>query len=119
MAVHCEEYQSLLQLLRERCRNRPCRLIGIDGAMQTGKSPLAERLAADLSGQAIHCDDHHPPTGYPYVAELDIEAMRVILSAPGPSPVIIDAICLLGVLDRLACTADCLVYVFPQDLCAI
>lgn len=118
MAIHCEDYEALLRSLREQCAGISSRLIGIDGVMQTGKTPLADTLAADLGGRAVHCDDHHPGTGSPYVERLDVEAVRTaILNTNGP--VIIDAICLLDVLDRLERVADCLVYVFPQDPCAI
>jgi len=120
MAVHCEGYDVLFQSLKECCADRPCRLIGIDGAMGTGKSPLADQLAIGLAGRVIHFDDHHPGTGSPYVEKLDVPAvLKAISNIPESEPILIDAICCLDVLDRLGYTADCLVYVFPQDPCAI
>ncbi len=92
------------------------RVIGIDGAMCLGKTPLANQLAADLRRPVFHLDDYHSHDGSPYVQKVDLVRLSVDIDRAIRSSgyVILEGICLLDVLHSLDGPSHILVFMVPE-----
>jgi uridine kinase len=87
-------------------------VIGVEGFTGSGKSHLADDLAARLSATAVHLDSFLPaPAGgsQPYVERLDLPALAAALQAD--PVVVVEGICLRDALDRIGGALDFAVYV--------
>jgi len=87
-------------------------VIGVEGFSGSGKTRLADDLAARLSATALHLDRFLPaPAGgpQPYVERLDLPALAAALTT---DPVaIVEGICLRDALERIGIALDFAVYV--------
>jgi hypothetical protein len=107
----------LAEAIRGRIAGHHRALIGVDGAYGSGKSTVAEKIAADLGGIAFEIDRYTQQNGQPYQQQLryaDIQSDLGTLCAQD-KPLILDGACLLHVLNQIGVTADVLVYVKRLD----
>jgi hypothetical protein len=95
-------------------RQRRHRVIGVDGHLGAGKTLVANRLAAHLGIPCVHLDDYLTTGREAFVANLDYERLRQTL-AQHDAAVIVEGVCLLAALSRIACAPDYLVFVDPES----
>jgi len=109
-------YAKLLNDLRELTSMAAPGVIGIDGAMQQGKTPLAEQLASDLRLPVLHLDSYHSGDGPPYVKKLDVDRLRADLQRGmlPASDLILEGICLLDVLRIVQTRWKALIFFIPE-----
>jgi len=107
----------LAEAVRTRVGGSRRRLIAIDGTYGSGKTTLAEALAASLGAATVKLDRYVQKNGRPYREQLryeeiqrDVEAARM-----AATPVIVEGVCLLHVLEQVKLKADVLVYVKKLD----
>lgn len=118
-----QDYDSLLSRLRALIEERSPKLIGIEGYMGTGKSPLARCLAAEMNASVVETDCFsfdllYPerassiPRAEPYIdcLDLDVLAAKLADALASPSLVIIEGICLGDVLARIGRQVDLTIY---------
>jgi hypothetical protein len=87
------------------------RVIGVEGFSGSGKSRLADDLAARLSATAVHLDRFLPPPAggpQPYVERLDLPALAAALTSD--PVVIVEGICLRDTLERIGVALHFVVY---------
>jgi ABC-type antimicrobial peptide transport system ATPase subunit len=93
--------QELLDLLRK------CRLIGIHGAMGSGKSSLAKDLISLIGGTHIEVDNHlsTPRMGRTYLQQVKFVDLKSRIQESIP-PIFLDCFIVLDVLERINIQAD-------------
>ena len=102
------EVASISDLMRA-LENRGASIIGVDGYLGAGKTTVATRLSEQTGYACVHLDDYLDPKKAGFVENLDLSALDKTLR--GKRPLIIEGLCLLGVLDRFQINVDFLVYV--------
>jgi hypothetical protein len=100
------DYRDLLQDLRRRGP----RIIGIDGGLGAGKTTLAERLSGELLCPCVHLDAFLTPGQASFLPSIQYGRLAAALAGV-TGTVVIEGICLLAVLERLALDADYLIFV--------
>lgn len=83
-------------------------LIAIDGYHAAGKSTIAREVAARLRVPCLHLDDFLVRNQGAFLECLRYEQLSLALCQ---RPVIVEGVCMLAVLRRLAVTADLFVYI--------
>jgi hypothetical protein len=124
MSEEFRDYEALLARLRVLIRDQSPRIIGVEGVMQAGKTPLAGRLAADLGVAVVGLDEasyknRNPerleslPDGLPYRELIDLDALAGDLSGAldGRPLAVVEGICLRDVLGAVGRKPDMIVYV--------
>jgi len=86
----------------------PDALVAIDGFQGAGKSALATEIAATLGMRCVHLDDFLLSGRAGFVEFLKYPELS---NALANRPVLVEGVCLLEVLERLALRPDMLVYV--------
>lgn len=100
---------SLLQSLRS---NQP-RIIGIDGALGSGKTTLAQHLSEELQCQSLHLDAYLQKGQGSFICSIRYDELQDAIALK-KRPFILEGLCLLAILERLSLRPDFLVYVDPQ-----
>lgn len=85
-------------------------IIGIDGIDGTGKTPFARRLAELLGGTAVEVDQFVEKQQGKYVPFVQVDRLSETVACAA-RPVLIDAVCLLAVCERIAVQPDLLIYI--------
>jgi len=88
-----------------------CNLIGIHGAVCSGKSSLAKEIIHRIGrGTHIEIDDFlSDDRGRPYLEQIKLNELdKLIIEAP--SPIFLDCVIVLDVLQRLNKSADLILY---------
>lgn len=91
-------------------------VIAIDGYHGIGKSTIAREVAARLHLPCVHLDDFLVRNQGAFLECLRYEQLSLALCQ---RPVMVEGVCLLAALKRLAITADVLVYVRAAELVRI
>lgn len=102
--------EELVDEVSPRLRKGDVRFIGIDGKDGSGKSYLARLLSDKATLALISLDNYVEKKKGEYVAHLDFSAIKERLESLS-SPVIIEGVCLLDVLERLGVELDIHIYV--------
>lgn len=115
-----EEFRDATKLaesLRSKIDPSAGALIGVDGAYGSGKSTLAEGVARQLGAIHVKVDQYTENNGKPYLQQLRYDDLRRALdeARAQKKPVIVDGVCLLGVLEQLGMSPNALVYVMKMD----
>ncbi len=118
-----DDYDSLLSRLRVLIEERSPKLIGIEGYMGSGKTPLSCRLGSDLNAGVVEIDcslfemlypdgSHSQPKDTPYINRLDLDdlANKLAVAQASRSIVIVEGICLSDVLVRIDQRAALTIY---------
>lgn len=89
-------------------------LIGVDGFMEAGKTPFANRLASRLSGTPLSLDSYSTPeASLPkrYLARQRVNDFQSALRRASAAPfVVVEGVCLLEVLDAIGAQLDTHIY---------
>jgi hypothetical protein len=101
----------LVKQIRKRIRSTNRFVIGIDGFMSSGKSPLSATLADKLNATHIELDNFFTPPIENYVNDLPIGDIATTLKQHNRDSIVIEGLCLLDVLDRISLQVDVLVYI--------
>lgn len=88
-------------------------LLAIDGFYGAGKSTLARGLVTQLGVPSIHLDDYLIRNRGGFVDFLRYSELSIALRQ---RPVLVEGVCMLGVLERLGIMPDVLVYVQDPEL---
>jgi hypothetical protein len=102
--------QNDLHDLLQDLRRRGPRIIGIDGELGAGKTTLAERLSGELLCPCVHLDSFLIPGQASFLPSIQYGRLAAALAGV-TGTVIIEGICLLAVLERLALPADYLIFI--------
>jgi hypothetical protein len=94
--------------IAEQIRPFDTSLIAIDGKPGVGKTTFAAHLSALLTIRAVHLDDYLRRNRIGFTDFLRYEDLRRSLRG---RPVIVEGVCMLDVLDRLALRPDSFIYV--------
>ncbi|QEX23355.1 hypothetical protein FRZ61_32930 [Hypericibacter adhaerens] len=124
MPEEFDNYRLLLDRLRALIRERPPRIIAVEGVMQSGKTHLAKRIGTDLQVPVISVDcfsfkSRDPqrferlPEGLPYLQMIDVAALSdAVSTALRDRPlVVVEGICLRDALSQFDCSPDLTIYV--------
>ena len=84
-------------------------VIGVDGAMGSGKTTLAKWLATELQGNHIEVDRFLVIDQKAYVEHVDCHALADRIAASS-RPIIVEGVCLLTVADKCGLKFDITVY---------
>jgi hypothetical protein len=92
----------------ERFSSSSCSIIGIDGFMHSGKSPLSCMLEFQLGVECLHIDDYLPPArpehnGLRFVDVLDLQQLRRSVDVRrARGPLLIEGILLRDIIELLS-----------------
>ncbi len=103
----------LLSLLQSLRSNR-LRIVGIDGALGSGKTTLAQHLSEELQCECLHLDSYLQRSQGSFVCSIRYDELHDAIALK-KRPFILEGLCLLAVLERLSLRPDFLVYVDPQS----
>jgi hypothetical protein len=108
------DVNELAQAIRAKVEGRARPVIGIDGADGSGKTFLATEIGTVLNLSVVSVDDFVEKERGNYVEHIQQAELEAALGS-AETGVIVEGVCLLDVVDRLALSADCLVYVKRCD----
>ncbi len=109
------DVNELVDAIRAKVEGRAARpVIGIDGADRSGKTFLATEIGTAMNLSVVSVDDLIQKERGNYVEHVRQAELEAALGS-GETGVIVEGVCLLDVLGRLALSADCLVYVKRCD----
>jgi hypothetical protein len=92
----------------ERFSSSSCSIVGIDGFMRSGKSPLSCMLEIQLGVECLHIDDYLPPArpehkGLRFVDVLDLQKLRRAVDVRrARGPLLIEGILLRDIIKLLS-----------------
>jgi len=124
--IICESLEELALYIAGSVSARTAEIIGIDGMNGSGKTCVARKL----SFPHVNVDDFLVRNEGSFLRNVkygELETHIQVLRARN-TPVIVEGVCLLDVLDRLHLRADCLIYIkrigasgtwHDQDICEI
>lgn len=102
-----------ISVLAQTLRHKQFRYVGVDGPIGVGKSWLAKTLARQCGYQLVQLDHFvQPGLGY-FIQAIDYQRLAKVIARTKP-PMIVEGICLLAVLEKLALPLNYLVYVPHQ-----
>ncbi|WKJ88901.1 hypothetical protein QZJ86_12805 [Methylomonas montana] len=101
------------KLLHKALLTANLRIIGIDGELGVGKSVLANQLSASFKLPVISMDQYCSSGTGQYVEGLNLVALRKAIEM-FPTPVIVEGVCLLKVLERIRLNADIHFFLFSE-----
>jgi hypothetical protein len=113
--LNCTGFQDLFETVSSKISGVEHAVVGIDGAMSIGKSPMARQLGQAIGAEVVELDVFHSHDGAPYVEKIDTDRLRRTLTRAlesGP-PVVIEGVCLLDVLRRINIDPTVLVFIKP------
>jgi len=103
----------LAKRLRDRLRQTPALLVGVDGWIGAGKTRLAYCMACRTGSHVIDLDDFLDGTQGMYLERLDYNRLGKLIRRyrDAGGSIIIAGICILAVLQKLPLKLDVLIYV--------
>jgi hypothetical protein len=96
--------------LVDKVRTANAGLIGIDGIDGSGKTTLSKKLSDELGYTHINLDDYVDRNCGTFVEHIRYDELLSSIHST-QSPVILEGVCLLAVLEKLQRKADLLIYV--------
>lgn len=96
--------------LIDKVRTTNAGLIGIDGIDGSGKTTLSKKLSDELGYTHINLDDYVDRNCGTFVEHIRYDELLSSIHST-QSPVILEGVCLLAVLEKLQRKADLLIYV--------
>jgi broad-specificity NMP kinase len=100
--------ESLVRMLADVCTG----LIAVDGYQGVGKSWIAREIATRLRIPCVHLDDFLTRNQGAFLKCLQYEQLALAIRQ---RPVVVEGVCILAALERLAVTADVIVYIRARN----
>lgn len=109
--------EELVEQLREVIANKSLNVITIDGKDGAGKSTLARSTCSQLMFQHIELDQYLIKKKDHFVDFIRYDDLSAAIRATmkNGSPIVVEGVCVLAVLERLRIVPDCKIYVKRTD----
>jgi hypothetical protein len=102
-----------LHTLRNNLQTARPRIVAIDGGLGAGKTEVANQLAICLKWNCVHLDAYLFPGHGSFVPSIDYDELRRAMTE-ADTPVIVEGVCVLAVLQRISIIPNFLVFVDPD-----
>ncbi len=109
-----DNIDELAELLHQSFPQTLTGIIAIDGYDGVGKTTIATALQARVGGTVVSLDDFVMVNQGGYIPYLKTAELKAALKT-APRPYIVEGVCVLGALERVAVHPDLLVYVKRVD----